>query len=215
MTINFDPSQDLANAVDGTESVALRRRGSQELLTVTTALRRDHSVAEAEPSGGFAQQADAEWFLQLPEGAEAPDLGDVVIDQQRNHWTILTVDHQSLLRRWRCSTRELRLTSGCDDYVDVQRAVWGDLGEGPVIVNWTDVYTALPVKIQPDVKTASDTSNAPNLVDRFTFILGDTLPIEVDDRFVGADGSIYRLKSLEQQERIDKLPIAVVERVST
>lgn len=215
MSISFDPSRDLIDGVDGLEPVTLRRRESGVSITLSAAWRRDVVMTEAEPSGGVAQQADATWYLQLPAEAASPQPGDVVIDANHSHWTVFAVENQSIFGRHKCSTRELRVSFGCDDYVDVQRAQWNDLGEGPVIVGWTDVYTAMPVRIQPDKTEVSDTSNAPTSTDRFTIILGEPFPLESDDRFVGTDGAVYRLESLEQQQRIDKLPIAKVVRVST
>ena len=214
MTISFDPSQDTTDTFDGVEGVALKRRETGRKVSVSTALCLKRSVKEAEPSGGFAQQADADWLLQMPSGEDGPNLGDVVVDSENNFWTILVAEQQILLGRWKCSTRELRVVLGCDDVVDVQRAEWDDLGEGPVIVDWNDIYTALPVRIQPDETQVSDTTNAPVATERFTIILGDAFSLKSDDRFVGTDGSIYRLESLQQAKRIDKLPIAKVIRVS-
>ena len=72
----------------------------------------------------------------------------------------------------------------------------------------------MPLRIQPESTEVSDTGNTPTSTERFTVILGDAFPLESDDRFVAADGDIYRLESLEQAERIDKLPVARVVRVS-
>ena len=214
MTIQFNASSDLGDVIDGLEAVTLRRRESGAIVSVSTALCRQRTAVEAEPSGGWAQKADADWYLQLPTGEVAPEVGDVVIDATGNHWTVLNIEQQSLLDRWKCMTRELRVSMGCDDLVDVQRAEWDDLGEGLVIVGWDDVYTALPVRIQHDQTELSDTSNAPVATERFTIILGDDFPLTANDRFVASDGAIYRLESIEQADRIDKLPIAKVVRVS-
>jgi len=100
------------------------------------------------------------------------------------------------------------------DRVDVQRAVWADLGNGLEIVGWSYVYTALPVKVQPEKTLVSDTSSMPTSILRFHIILGEAFPMESDDRFVETDGAIYRLEALEQADRIDVLPIAKVVRVS-
>jgi hypothetical protein len=169
---------------------------------------------EAEPSGGAAGQTDAVWHLQPPEGESPPELGDVVIDARDHHWTIQQTEELPLLRRWKCAARELRVAFGCDDHVDVQRAVWDDIGNGPEIVDWNYVYTALPVRIQPDETVVSDTSIAPTSTLRYRIILGEPFPLQSDDRFVAADGAIYRLESIEQADRIDVLPIAQVVRVS-
>ena len=174
MSVDFDPGADFAESVDGLEAVSLRRIQSGEVVPVSAALRREVTTEEAEPSGGAARQTDAVWHLQLPTGAQAPELGDTVIDPSSNHWTILQIEEFALLSRWKCETRELRVAFCCDDRVDVERAVWDDLGSGPEIVDWTFVYTALPVKIQPDETVVSDTSNMPTSTARFKIILGDS-----------------------------------------
>ena len=174
------------------------------------AWRRETDVQEAEPSDGAALRSDAIWHLQLSSGELAPQLGDVVVDARGHYWTVLQVEELSLLRRWKCTTRELRVAFGCVDLVDVQRAVWNDLGNGLEITDWNYVYTALPVRIQSDETVVSDTSNAPTSTLRFQIILGEPFPLQSDDRFVAADGAIYRLESLEQADRIDVLPIARV-----
>lgn len=214
MSVTFDPSDEFAEWADGLENVTLRRRDSGETVAITVALRRNVFGQEAEPSAGAALQTDSVWHLQFPTGESPPELGDVVIDSRDHHWTIQQTEELPLLGRWKCTTRELRVAFGCVDRVDVQRAVWGDLGNGPEIVSWSYVYTALPVKIQPEETLVSDTSNTPTSTLRFHIILGEAFPLEADDRFVAADGAIYRLESLQQAGRIDVLPIAKVVRVS-
>jgi len=214
MSVELDPSGEFAQWADGLENVTLRRRESGETVAITVALRRDVVAQEAELSGGAALQTDALWHLQLPAGESPPELGDVVIDARDHHWTIQQTEELPLLGRWKCAARELRVAFGCVDHVDVQRAVWDDLGNGPEIVGWSYVYTALPVKIQPEETLVSDTSIAPTSTLRFHIILGEAFPLQPDDRFVAADGAIYRLESIEQADRIDVLPIAKVVRVS-
>ncbi len=214
MSVAFDPSDEFAQWADGLENVTLRRRDSGETVAITVALRRDALAQEAQPSAGAARQTDTVWHLQLPTGESPPELGDVVIDARKYHWTIQQTEELSLLGRWKCAARELRVAFGCADHVDVQRAVWDDLGSGPEIVSWSYVYTALPVKIQPEETLVSDTSITPTSTVRFHIILGEAFPLQPDDRFVAADGAIYRLESIEQADRIDVLPIAKVVRVS-
>jgi hypothetical protein len=214
MSVQLDPSEEFAQWADGFENVTLRRRDSGETVAIAVALRRDVVAREAEPSGGAAGQTDAVWHLQPPAGELPPELGDVIVDARDQHWTIQQTEELTLLGRWKCAARELRVAFGCVDRVDVQRADWDDLGSGPEIVGWDYVYTALPVRIQPDETVVSDTTITPTSTLRFTLILGEAFPLQSDDRFVATDGAIYRLESIEQTDRIDMLPIARVVRVS-
>jgi len=214
MSLQLDPSDEFSPWTDGLEDVTLRRRDSDESVAISAALRRGTIVQEAEPSGSAAQQTDTVWHLQLPVGESPPEIGDVVVDVAGQHWTIQQTEELLLLGRWKCLARELRVAFGCVDRVDVQRAVWDDLGNGPEIVDWSYVYTALPVRIQPDETVVSDTSSAPTSTARYQIILGEPFPLQADDRFAATDGAIYRLESLGQADRIDVLPIARVVRVS-
>ena len=214
MSIEFDASQDFSASLDGLESVTLRRRESGEVLQISSAWRRNARTRESESSDGTVVQSDVEWSVQLPDGAAHPELGDMIVSADKASWTILNLEQQVALGRWTCSTRELRIAFGCDDVVDVQRAEWDDLGGGLEIVGWTDLFTAMPVRIQPTNIEVSDTSLTPGSTERFTIVLGEPFPLEAYDRFVGPDGAIYRLESIEQTERIDKLPIARVIKVS-
>jgi len=125
---------DFAEFVDNLETVALRRRNSTKELVVETAYRHQTGAQEAVPSGGAALQVDTLWHLQLPSGETDPQIGDIVIDQQANRWTILETELLAMLGRWKCASRELRIAYGCHDRVDIERPIWGDNGSGPEIV---------------------------------------------------------------------------------
>jgi hypothetical protein len=205
--MELDVASDLSVIVDGTEAVTLRRRGSIATIAVSAAWRANAQDREAEPSGGVVVQADAEWQLQLA-GSERPQVGDVVIDGAGRHWTVLVVEHLPRLSRWKCKARELRIAYGCGERVDVERPVWSE-GETPEIVGWTYLTTALPVRIQP-VEFSLDAENNPQAV--FRVIVGEPLDLAPHDRLTAGDGTTYSVRSFEQAERIDALPVAVVVR---
>ena len=210
MPVEVNAEEDFANFVDRLESVTLQYRGSGGKVAISSALRHSTSTLEAEPSAGAAIQSDATWHLQLPEGEVSPSMGDVLIDESGNRWTILDLEELSYLGRWRCSTRELSVAFGCFDRVDIQRAIWDDLGSGPEIVDWSYAFTALPVKIQPLETTVDDSVSPEITASSFYIILSEQISLDPDDRFVAEDGSIYKLVSLQQEDRLDVLPIAQV-----
>lgn len=212
----FEPNEDFAEFVDGLELVTLRRRESTEALQIKSAYRLSAEVQEAEPSGGTAQQVDAVWHLQLPGEATAPQLGDIVVDQAANQWTILETQQLTLLDRWKCVTRELRIANGCNTRVDVERAIWEDNGSGLEIVEWKYVCTALPVRIQPDEQKITDASATPPVQQAiYQVMLSESIAIEPDDRLVAGDSVRYRVQSVHQAERIDVLPMVKALREET
>ncbi|NOY30808.1 MAG: hypothetical protein GXP28_11760 [Planctomycetes bacterium] len=94
--------------------------------------------------------------------------------------------------------------------MDVERAVWGDLGSGPEIVDWVYAFTALPVKIQPEEIVVDDSLDPPVTKSFFHIHLSESILLEPDDRLVAEDGTVYLLQSYEGAERIDRLPVAKV-----
>jgi len=199
---------DFAEFADNLEPVTLRRRGSTQQIIVETAYRHQGVTQEMEPTGGAVLQTDAVWHLRFPTGEVAPQLGDVVIDQHENRWTILQTEELSQLGRWKCAARELRIAYGCHDRVDIERAVWGDQGNGPEIIDWSYVCMALPVKIQLDEMILDTSTTPPTKQLLFDVFLSESIALEPDDRLTAEDGTSYRLQSLQQAERIDALSIA-------
>jgi len=210
MVSDINAEGDFTQLAEGLESVELRRRGGSDKVAISFARQLDSVSTEANASDGLAQQADAVWHLQMPSGESAPRVGDVVVDGMGGRWTVLETQELSLLGRWRCTTRELSVAYGCLDRVDIERAVWGDLGSGPVIVDWSYAFTALPVKIQPDEIVVDDTASPSVTKSFFQIILSESILLQPDDRFVAEDGTVYLLQSYEGAERIDRLPVAKV-----
>ncbi len=209
--MNLENIADLADVVDGLESIVLRRRDSTATFDVPAACRLRVVCSEAEPSEGIAVEANAVWYLQ-PGGAVVPQVGDRIVDAEGGQWTVLGTEKSKLLNRWKCTTRELRIAYGCGERVDIERAIWQDSGSGPVIVGWYHLATALPARIQPWELTRDSETGETHA--RFRILLGESFPLEPDDRFVASDGTIYRLESYQQADRIDRLPVAEVVRES-
>ena len=201
---------DFSELVDNLEVVTLRRANSTEDWKVRYAVRQQIQAEQAEPSNGTVLQADVIWHLQLSDQEIAPQLGDLVIDQQKNRWTILEIQRLDMLGRWKCTTRELRIAYGCHDLVDVDRAVWDDIGSGPEIVSWQPICSALPVKIQPTDMILDSSTAPPTKQFLYQIVLSESVALEPDDRLTAEDGTSYRLQSLQQAERIDVLPVAQV-----
>lgn len=202
-------ADDFAVLVDGLEDVTLRRRNSTTEIEIENAWRHLPKTQAATSSEGAAVQADVVWHLQLPMGVTAPQLGDVVVDQQESRWTILETEELVKLGRWKCVARELRLAYGCSDRVDIDRPVWGDTGSGPEIVDWTPICAALPVSIRLDEMVLDTLTTPPTKQLFYQIVLSEMIALEPDDRLTAEDGKSYRLQSLQQAERIDALPIVV------
>ncbi|MEM8944134.1 MAG: hypothetical protein AAGD11_03045 [Planctomycetota bacterium] len=204
---NFE--QDFELMADDLESVTLSYANSIEQYFVEKASRRHTVAQEFGTSGEAVVQADAVWHLQLPASAIQPRIGDVIVDQQKNRWTILRTEWLKALGRCRCTTRELRLAHGCHQLVDVRRPIWDDIGSGPEIIGWQAVCAALPASIRLDEMTLDTSTNPPTRQMRYEIVLGEWAELLPDDRIVDANGQSYQLQTLKQAPRIDALPVVV------
>lgn len=219
MSLNFDPSADFAKAIDGTESVALRRRGTEpgsSETIVAHALRQNVTVHEAKtrnrgntwkspPSGGHYTAGNAVWHLPVEELPEAPLLGDLIVDADARRWTVLEVHRAAMQTRWRCLARNLAIAYGLDDTVAILRAVYAKGNAGAVEPTWRTWKTGVRARIQPaavDVDTQHRTRQAHA---RFQIFLEEDVALDQTHLIRGPDGTIYQIRSTSGTERIDEL----------
>jgi hypothetical protein len=168
MTTNFTPADDFAAITDGLESVTLLRRETPggPGVVIPHALRRTIDTAEVVgenrktiESDGRYSAADTAWSLPVAELADAPRLGDVVLDAAGRRWTILDVRLVTLSARWRCRTRELSIAYGLEDDLAVLQAEYSKSEAGAVETVWSVLIDHVRGRIQPlDTQIAAEDS---------------------------------------------------------
>ncbi len=208
MPIELDLTGDFSTILDAAESVTLLKRGTSSQTVIATAWRYTDRRAEAEPSGGYTIRADVEWQFEWPADTTLPQLGDRIKDDAGECYTLLAVNRLQGNTRLRCETRSLRIAHGLDCLVDIEQAVWGE-GE---ITGWTTFRPAVHARIQPQETTVDETADPITSTATFRILLDDDAPLDHNHRIVAAGGTVYRLLSYEQAERIDRLPVALVRR---
>ncbi len=127
MASDINAESDFTTFFEGLEIASLRRSQSLDTVAISAARKQDSTLREASPSDGFVQQADAVWHIAMPSGETAPRIGDIVLDSTGGCWTVLESKELPLLGRWKCETRNLSVSYGCIDRVDIERAVWGQV----------------------------------------------------------------------------------------
>lgn len=209
--IEFNASTDFGQVVDALEAVTLVRRGCNESVSIPSAWRFLSEVVEVEPTQGAVTVYDTHWHLAWDEVPAAPRVGDVVRDSAGDCWTILKVERPLGKTRWLCHTRELRIANGLRDRVDLQQAVWQDLGSGPEVVSWQTIRPAVAARIQPQQTTID--RDAEPLVSTTTYrvLLEESPSLDHNHRIVATDGTVYKMVGFEQAARIDVLPVAIVQ----
>jgi hypothetical protein len=220
----LNPTDDLTTIADGLETVTLLRRGSAsgEGTIIAHALRRAMTAFEASiatsadvhkqvPSGGRNTAADVVWHLPAAELAEAPRLGDWIVDADAQRWTILEVKLASLGARWRCETRNVAVACGLDDTIGVLKASYVKSACGAAEPVWRTWKTGIRARIQPiDTKLAADeTSRA--AIARYRIFVEEELDLDQTCCIRGPDGTIFQITGVSGAQRIGELQVIQVE----
>jgi hypothetical protein len=213
MPIELNIHDDFSTILDGAEAISLKRHGSANTVAVTKAWRFSAENTEAQAGISGAVRNDVVWQFVWDEAADRPRVGDSLIDAANDCWTILAVVERGAKSRLQCVTRNLRIVHQLDDRIEIQQAIWKDLGSGPEITGWTTLRTAVPARIQPEQTTVDHTSDRPTSISTYRVLLNDNTPLDHNHRLVGPDGSVYQVQEYAQAERIDALPMATVKKL--
>jgi hypothetical protein len=217
----FDPSDDLAAVTDGAETVTLLRRGSTlgtSGTVIAHALRRAMSAMEATivtrgdvrkkvAGAGRHTAAAVVWHLPVAELPMAPRLGDLILDGDGQHWTILEVKLTTMGSRWRCETNNIAVAFGLDDTISVLKAICPSSGCIPSDPTWRTWQTGVRARIQPlETKITNDAETATTTT-RYRIFVEENLELDHTCCIRGADGTIYTITGAIGAERIGELQV--------
>ncbi|MBN2293496.1 MAG: hypothetical protein JXM70_13790 [Pirellulales bacterium] len=205
MSIQFDPADDFPSIVDCREAITLCRPGSSTTATTSGALRRAVTVQEAETSRGEYTLEDVVWHLPASDISEPPGPADVIVDGNDMRWTILAVVRATADSRWRCVCRNLAISRGLDQFVDIERAVFTKDIHGAQCATWHLWRTGLAAKIQTLGADNTGAQQRDVTVAEYRIILADTISLDHTHRLKGPDGTRYKIMGFKKPDRIDAL----------
>jgi hypothetical protein len=209
MPIELNIHDDFSTVLDGTEAVSLKRHGSADTVAVPKAWRFSFETAEAQAGISGVVRGDVVWQFAWDDTVDRPRVGDSLIDAANECWTILAVVERGNRSRLQCNTRNLRIIHQLVDRIEIQQAIWEDLGSGPEITGWTTLRAAVPARIQPDQTTVDNTADPATSSATYRVLLADDTPLDHNHRLVGPEGAVYQVQEYSQAERIDALPMAM------
>jgi hypothetical protein len=214
MPIELNIHDDFSTILDGAEAISLKRHGSADTVAVPKAWRYSFETAEAQAGISGVVRNDVVWQFVWDEAADRPRVGDSLVDAANDCWTILAVVERGTNSRLQCTTRNLRIVHQLDDRIEIQQAIWEDLGSGPEITGWTTLRAAVPARIQPQQTTVDNSVDPPTSTATYRVLLNDDTPLDHNHRVVGPDGAIYQVQEYTQAERTDALPMATCKRLT-
>ncbi|MHB8901817.1 MAG: hypothetical protein ACYC6Y_23935 [Thermoguttaceae bacterium] len=197
----FDPADDFPALVDGLATVTLVRQSSGLMIDVPGALRRAVLRRDTLDSDGRYTACDVVWHLPSGSTADPPRVGDLVVDEDGDPWTILGVRPATLATRWHCLCRNLPAAFGINDTVDLEKAV---ITPGEPL-SWQPWLADLPARIQPVSTTLEFSGETAQVVSLFRVYLLQDVEIDAVCRVLASDGTIYRVLGSRRRGHLDEL----------
>jgi hypothetical protein len=198
---------------DQLETVRLRRRDSTQVLVLPGALRRAVGRREAQPSGGRYTAAEVRWHLPAVLLSEPPRPGCMLVDSAGETWVVLTVDRCTLGSRYVCTCRGLSIDDGLHQRVSVEQAQWYRGRFGEPRARWVPRQGELLVHIQAlDAEQTIEHHQRRVRVTHRAY-LAEPLALDGELRLV-ADSAIYRIVGQREINRLDALPVLLLERLA-
>jgi len=219
MTLEFDPTADFGQVVDGTETITFHRRTDapdSPGVKVAGALRRPITTREAKArnrnhtpkaiaSDGRYTAADVRWHLPADALAEPPHPGDAIVDAGGRRWTILEVEQAVLGGRWCCAARDVAIAEGLHDTIRVLKATYTKGDGGAAEATWTPWLTGLRSRIQPGPVETDPQHGSRATSRRFLIFVEEDLALDHTHRIEDAEGTQYRILGTLGAERIGEL----------
>lgn len=201
MSLTLDLSTDFATVTDGLAKVIV------DGIDVNACLRRAVSVREAAASGGKYLSTDVAFHLDAQE-LPAPSVGGKITDVD-GEWTILGIDWQTLVKRWRCVARQLKIGDGLT--VAIQAPTYTKGATGAEEATFSNVASGIPARIQllTSEMEVVNTNRTSKTDARVFFATEQTLGPGY--RIIGSGGQILKVLSWDGFDDINQFFAATCE----
>lgn len=187
--MDLDTTGDYATAIDGLEVVTLLRNGGRKLTLPHARRIHTHSTALG---GSDAPPPETRWDIAWPAGEAPPRPGDRLRPAGRRCGVIVRTEHKPTTSRYVCIARDLH--ERLNEFLQIQEAIWQDLGTGLEIVDWVSVLP--PVAGAIEARTTDVDLQADPTVTETTasFVLDTDYPLNENHRIARANGELFRVE---------------------
>ncbi len=216
MGFQFDFSADFLT-LDNLQPLTLRITGQADQPIPSA---QDHPADTKDPdqAGGQVLEGDRYWVWPIAATPLQPPLGSLLIDQDANAWTILSLTKKQTPQGvWTARCRNLAVANGLNNVAQVWKATYAKSPAGEALATYAAVLTGIPARFQPLDTSEQILEDAEWPKTTYHVILGTdifapTVPVEpasADYRLVDPAGRHYRITQYTRPQRIDALPVAV------
>ncbi|MGL4595315.1 MAG: hypothetical protein ACRCUY_11345 [Thermoguttaceae bacterium] len=191
---------------DGTQSILLRRHGSDiEINVLHAILRPFRSKRQFGADESVIPTRFGHWYLSSQNLERIPIEGDEIVDSNENSWMILEVNQSPLNQIWQCVARTYNVRFGLDEFVDHLRTAYTKTSGGVLKRGFHTIQTGIPAKFSAktykndsDSKTTSANTQRTRFQEGIFVLIQGIVEWHPTDVFRRNDGSIYRIITAKQ-----------------
>jgi hypothetical protein len=201
MTLELDLSDDFALITDWLKPVVI------DSVNVNACLRRAVGVREAAASGGKYTTSDTAFHLDSAE-CSAPAIGGTITDEDGD-WTIISVDWQTFVKRWRCVSRQLAITGGLT--VTIQQATYSKGATGAEEPTWANMSTGVSAKVHYESAEVETTHGNRVSMSTAKVYFASPQTLGAGYRILASDGATLKVMSWDGFDEIEQFFTATCE----
>jgi len=223
MSLTLDLADDLL-VCDDLRTLTLKIEGQGDVLLSKCVLDEPLLVKEMEPAHGQVPQTDRRFHWPQKRSVQPP-LGSVLVDEAGTYWTILAVEHRNLVQTWAARARNLAVISAVANTATLLKATYGKGRANEAMAQWVGLFSGesppteedtVPARFQPFSEEAELIFGAEWTKETYRVIFDQAVPMELaggEYRMIDKDGFRYRIVKYVNEQRIDRLPIAIAIRI--
>jgi hypothetical protein len=203
----------------GLESATLCVAGQVDVPLSECVLTEPKTWRELDPSGGYVVRRGQTFIWPSPRSPEPP-LGAVVIDEAGVYWTVLSAIYKHPVEVWEASCVNLAVYYGLDNFATILRAdSYTKNAAGEAVPVWTAISPNVPARWQPLSESAEIWEDADFTKTTYRVTFG-AMPLNEPKQLAGGNfrlvdkaGNRFRVTEYIDEQRIDRLPIALCVRI--
>jgi len=211
--------------VDNLSTATLKVEGQSDVTLPECVLDEPYTLRELEPTGA-AVLRHGTVFVWPRQFSSAPPIGSTVVDNEDTYWTVWKLVRKQHIEYWEPFCLNLSIVTADENTATVLRAVYGKGAANEAVAQWRGLWSGLceaqdedtvAARFQPSEEQARLEFGGESSREVYRVYFKDPVPIDLaggEYRLVDSDGNRFRVMKYFQENRIDRLPVAIAERIT-
>jgi hypothetical protein len=224
MTYTLDLSHDL-EIMDDLDTFTLKVESQADIVLSDCVVDEPFDTREMEPSAGQVPQMDSMFIWPVYRSPVQPPLGSVLVDGEGIYWTILAIRRKSHVQTWEAHCRNLSIMPATANLATILKAVYTKGRANEAKATWQGLFSGqtpptaddtIAARFQPSAEDAQIRFSSEWTRETYRVILSKKLPLTLANgeyRLKDEHGSHYRILHYADEQRLDRLPVAIAVRI--